>query len=78
MNECPYCQDRQKQIKAGTNKSGSQKYLCKLCQRRYTPEPSQMYRDEMRLQAVKLYADGMNYRRIGRIWGSITKRSLIG
>ena len=40
--------------------------MCKPCKRRYTPEPSQMYGDEMRLQAVKLYADGMNYRRIGR------------
>jgi len=28
-----------------------------------------MYSDEMRLQAVKLYADGMNYRRIGRQLG---------
>ena len=28
-----------------------------------------MYGDEMRLQAVKLYADGMNYRRIARHLG---------
>jgi len=67
--QCPYCQDSQHQIKAGKNKSGSQKYKCKLCDRRYTPQPSQMYSDEMRLQAVKLYADGMNYRRIGRQLG---------
>jgi len=66
MNECPYCKATQNQIKAGKNKSGSQKYLCKVCQRRYTPEPSQLYSEEMRLQAVKFYADGMNYRRIAR------------
>ena len=28
-----------------------------------------MYSDEMRLQAVKLYVDGMNYRRIARHLG---------
>ena len=69
MNRCPYCQSSEKQVKAGKNKSGSQKYLCKGCGRRYTPEPSQMYGDAIRLQAVKLSVDGMNYRRIARHLG---------
>lgn len=69
MSECPYCHDTENQVKAGKNTSGSQRYKCKMCERRYTPEPSQTYSDEMRLQAVKLYADGMNYRRIARHLG---------
>lgn len=69
MNTCPYCQTSEDQIKAGKNSSGSQRYKCKRCSKRYTPEPSQMYDDEMRLQAAKLYVDGMNYRRIGRFLG---------
>jgi len=69
MNTCPYCQSSEKQVKAGKNKSGSQKYLCKRCERRYTPEPSQMYSDAMHQQAVKLSVDGMNYRRIARHLG---------
>ena len=69
MNICPYCQSSENQVKAGKNKSGSQKYLCKRCGRRNTPEPSQMYGDEIRLQAVKLSVDGMNYRRIARHLG---------
>ena len=69
MSECPYCHDTENQVKGGKNASGSQKYKCKGCERRYTPEPSQMYNDGMRLQAVKLYIDGMNYRRIGRHLG---------
>jgi transposase-like protein len=69
MNTCPYCQNEQDQVKVGKNKSGSQKYQCKSCGRRYTPEPSQMYPDSLRQQAVRLYVDGMNFRRIGRHLG---------
>lgn len=68
--KCRYCQEENQQIKDGRNKSGTQKYLCKLCQRRYTPEPAANgYKDEVRQQAIKLYVDGMNLRRIGRHLG---------
>lgn len=69
MSTCPYCHDREKQVKAGTHESGSQRYLCKMCQRRYTPEPSQYYSDELRQQAVRLYADGLGFRQVGRHLG---------
>ena len=69
MTSCPYCKTKEKQIKAGKNPSGSQKYLCKACQRRYTPEPSERYGEDIRRQAVKLYVEGNNYRRIGRLLG---------
>lgn len=69
MSTCPYCHDTEKQVKAGKHESGSQRYLCKVCQRRYTPEPSQHYGDEMRQQAVRMYADGSGFRQIGRQLG---------
>lgn len=41
-----------------------------LCGYRYTPEPTrQGYSDEVRLAAVRMYADGINLRRIGRLLG---------
>ncbi len=67
MNQCPYCQATENQIKAGRTKAGSQRYRCKSCQRRYTPEPKlRGYPEAIRLQAIRLYADGMNLRRIAR------------
>lgn len=69
MSQCPYCHDQDQQVKAGKNDSGSQRYQCKVCRRRYTPEPSQLYGDGMRQQAVKLHVDGLGYRRIARHLG---------
>ena len=70
MNKCPYCQRQEKQVKNGLNPSGSQRYRCKECQRNYTPAPSaQGYPVTVREQAIKLYVDGMNLRRIARILG---------
>ena len=40
------------------------------CHCKYTPEPKQHgYPDEMRKQAVQMYIDGMNLRRIARHFG---------
>jgi transposase-like protein len=55
------------QVKVGKNDSGSQRYQCRVCQRRYTPEPKENgYPEVRRQQAVKLYPDGMRFRRIAR------------
>jgi transposase-like protein len=68
MSRCTYCHSTKQQIKSGLNASGSQRFRCRSCDRIYTPEPSPNgYPDEVRLQAVKLYLEGMNLRRIGRI-----------
>lgn len=68
--KCPHCQNTENQVKAGRTRAGSQRYKCNDCQRIYTPHPKQAgYPDEMRQQAVKLYVDGMNLRRIGRHLG---------
>ncbi|MCC7449036.1 MAG: IS1 family transposase [Anaerolineae bacterium] len=70
MSACPHCQRTEEQVKIGRNRSGSQRYLCKVCQRKYTPEPKEHgYSQAVRQEAVKLYVDGMNYRRIGRTLG---------
>ena len=37
---CPACQATIKQGKAGFNRSGSQRYLCRVCSRVYTPAPT--------------------------------------
>jgi transposase-like protein len=67
MNTCPYCQATQGQVKNGFNRSGTQRWLCRTCQRVYTPQPkTNGYDDAIRLEAVRLYLDGMNLRRIAR------------
>ena len=68
MSQCAYCQSTEQQIKSGLNASGSQRFRCRLCDRIYTPAPAPNgYPDEVRHQAVKLYLEGMNLRRIGRL-----------
>ena len=70
MSQCPYCQATEKQVKAGLTEVGSQRFRCNLCQRRYTPAPKlRGYPEAMRHQAVRLYAAGMNFRRIARQLG---------
>jgi transposase-like protein len=67
MNPCPYCQAQDRQVKNGKNASGSQRWKCQICGRKYTPEPKEHgYPDSLRQQAVKMSVDGLNYRRIAR------------
>lgn len=77
QQRCPYCHEGNRQVRAGLNASGSQRYKCQVCQRKYTPEPSlHGYREEVRRQAIQLYVDGMNFRRIARTLG-VAHRSVI-
>jgi transposase-like protein len=70
MNTSPYCQSTERQVKAGKTQAGSQRRQCMACGRRYTPNPQEPgYHAEIRLQAVRMYVDGMNYRRIARHLG---------
>ena len=67
---CPHCLESQRQIKVGSNASDSQRYKCKNCERKYTPEPNEIgYSQALHEQAVRLYVDGMNMRRIARHLG---------
>ncbi|HZH30044.1 MAG TPA: hypothetical protein VEY11_04720 [Pyrinomonadaceae bacterium] len=55
-------------MKAGFNRTGSQRYQCQLCRRAYTPQPLPLgYNDKTREQAIKLYLEGNGFRRIGRL-----------
>jgi transposase-like protein len=59
-----------RQNRAGKTESGAQRYLCMYCNCKYTPEPKiRGYPEELRKQALQLYVDGMNLRRIGRHLG---------
>jgi len=50
------------------NRSGSQRYKCQSCGRKYTPEPKQQgYSAAVRREAVENYVDGLNFRRTGRV-----------
>ncbi len=55
-------------MKAGFTPAGSQRYRCKLCKIRYTPEPKEHgYDEEVRLQALSLYLEGLSLREISRL-----------
>jgi len=70
MKKCPKCQEERKQVKAGKTEAGSQRYKCQHCKTRYTPDPKERgYPDELRIRAIRMYVDGINYRRIGRHLG---------
>jgi transposase-like protein len=66
--ECPQCSATAKQHKIGFNKSGSQKYRCRVCGKTYTPQPSwNGYSPEIHTRAVRLYLEGNSLQGIGRI-----------
>lgn len=70
MNTCPNCHSQERQVKNGKQASGSQRWKCQPCGRKYTPEPKEQgYPDSVRQQAVKMSVDGLNYRRIARFLG---------
>lgn len=70
MIECPKCHRTERQNRAGRTGGGSQRYRCMFCQFKYTPQPKAWaYPEAMRKQALQLYVDGMNLRRIARHLG---------
>ena len=72
MITCPHCHRSTQQVKNGRTPAGSQRYLCRACCRKYTPEPRpQGYGDDFRRRAVQLYVEGLNLRRIGRTLGVV-------
>lgn len=67
---CPNCLATEHQIKDGRNRSGSQRYKCKVCGCTYTPQPNSIgYPDSVRERALALYRAGVSFRAIGRILG---------
>lgn len=77
MSQCPHCTSKEQQTKSGHTRTGSQRYKCKECQRIYTPEPKPLgYPEETRREAVRLYLEGTNFRRIGRLL-SVNHQSVV-
>ncbi len=67
MMKCPSCGENTLQHKVGVTKANSQRYKCQHCEKRYTPEPkARGYPESIRKQALKMYIDGINFRRIAR------------
>jgi|SRR5687768_11941053 len=70
MTQCPHCASSEQQTKSGHTRTGSQRYKCRECRRIYTPDPKPLgYPDETKREAVRLYLEGTNFRRIGRVLG---------
>ncbi len=66
--ECQRCHSAERQIKTGRNHSGTQRFMCRGCGKTYTPEAKrQGYSQEVREKAVRMYVEGNNFRRIGRL-----------
>ena len=64
---CPSCGWTTKQHRAGTNPSGTARRECRHCGRTYTPAPKPHgYGLALRRAALKMYVDGLNFRRIAR------------
>jgi transposase-like protein len=64
---CPHCEDELHQNKDGFTNAGSQRYRCRQCGARYTPEKKQHgHPQELCRLAIRMYTDGLNFRQIGR------------
>ena len=55
----------------GKNACGKQRYLCKDCGRSYVLEPKPRgHGPKLKEAALRMYADGLNFRRIARFLGA--------
>lgn len=65
---CPACSNKDAQRKDGRTAAGSQRYKCKQCSHRYTVAHKEKgYEEEIRLQALTLYLEGVSLRGVARI-----------
>ena len=67
MKQCPHCERKDRQVKNGKTTAGSQLYKCKVCNRKYTPEPKPKgYGKETRQCAIRFVLDGNSQRQAAR------------
>ncbi len=67
---CPHCGSDVGQVKNGHDVSGSARMKCQSCRRAYSVAPKEAgHGPAMRLQAVRYYLEGLNFRWIGRLLG---------
>jgi len=62
---CPYCKRNEQQVKAGKTSSGNQRYLCKICGRKYTPSSSAYLKSTLRPQEPVYVQPVRQYRGVG-------------
>ena len=68
--ECPVCAEKTGQMRNGANRSGTQTYRCRHCNKFYTPKPKQReYDEETKLMAIKIFYSGVSGRGVGKILG---------
>lgn len=66
--KCPRCGQIENQIKAGYNRSGTQRCKCKDCGIKYTINgKSHEYPEETKKLAIKMYYSGVSGRGVGKI-----------
>jgi excisionase family DNA binding protein len=67
---CPHCDTSKRQIKAGRNRTGTQRFLCRACERYYTRTSApQGYSEATRREVLRLHRAGESLRTIGRLVG---------
>src|SRR5258708_28070591 len=67
---CPQCQQTAGVLKSGKNRSGSQRFRCRVCQLYFTPQPSIREPDQARkAEALALAEQGKSNRHIARQLG---------
>jgi transposase-like protein len=70
VNTCPPCQASDSQGWNGGNPSGSQRWVCKACGRRYTRDPlPNSYPEEVHRQVVRMCLEGQGFRSVARRLG---------
>lgn len=70
LSACPACACATRQTRAGFNRCGTQRLHCQHCRRYYTLEPKKKgYSPQVRRAALRMYVDGINFRRTARLIG---------
>lgn len=65
---CPKCGGLL--VNSGKTEAGSQRMLCTVCKKRFTPNPKKSgYSQEIRDQAIKLHFAGASGRTVGKVMG---------
>lgn len=67
---CGHCGADKYQVKNGSSPTGVARYKCGVCKRTYaTEQKNRGYSAAIRLEAVRMYVDGTNFRRTARFLG---------
>jgi len=75
---CPKRGRTENQINGGYNRSGTQRYVCKNCNHKYTLNgKTRAYPEDVQRQAMKIYYSGVSGRATGKVLG-LGKNTVLG